>query len=209
MTLKNILLCSVVLTLSACSPQRIMQESSGPRYTPRPEIAHQDYTSTHHAQDRTDKKNYTQYEQREQCQQYRELPRNMVDTCGKHLEKKSKHTEQKQLPIVSTYTILFDHNKSDIRRNESETLDRAMREIAKYNPTHVTVTGYTDSSGSTDYNQALSHQREQAVSQALLARGIKNQTLERDARGEYGQAVTTQDGIKNQYNRRVVIDFRR
>lgn len=220
MKMKTILLCSVVLTLGACSSYSGMYESSGSRYTPRADVAQHNYTSANHAKDRMDKKSYKKYEQREPCQNYRELPRSMVDHCVKVEEDvvlaKTKipvpveeKMEQKVLPIVSSYTVLFDHDKSDIRANENETLDRAMREIAKYNPRQVTVTGYTDTSGKADYNQSLSRQREQAVSRALLSRGIQNQTLEREARGEYEQAVQTEDGVKNQENRRVVIDFRR
>lgn len=212
MKTKTILICTVALTLGACSSH------SGPRYTPRADVAQNNYTDTNHAEDRMDKKSYKQYEHREKCQNYRDLPRHMVDKCVKVEEDMtlatahiSTHTEQKPkaLPIVSSYTVLFDHDKSNIRAGENETLDRAMREIDKYDPRQVTVTGYTDSSGKADYNQTLSREREQAVSKALIARGIENQTLDREARGEYDQAVETKDGIRNQENRRVVIDFRR
>lgn len=218
MKTRTILLCTVALTLGACNSHSGMSESSGARYTPRPEIAQKDYTAANNTEDRMDKKSYKQYEQREPCQHYRELPRNMIDNCAKTEEElelataqMSTHTEhtQKALPIVSSYTVFFDHDKSSIRTGENETLDRAMREIGKYNPAQVTVIGYTDSSGKADYNQTLSRKREQAVSKALMARGIKNQTLEREARGEYEQAVETKDGTRNQDNRRVVIDFRR
>ena len=210
MKTRTILLCTVALTLGACSSH------SGPRYTPRADVAQQNYTKANHAEDRMDKKSYKQYEQREPCQNYRDPARNMIVNCAEADEdmklataQMSKHTEQKALPIVRSYTVLFDHDKSDIRAGENETLDRAMREIGKYDPRQVTVTGYTDSSGKADYNQMLSLEREQAVSNALLSRGIKNQTLDREARGEYEQAVQTKDGIRNQENRRVVIDFRR
>lgn len=211
MKTKTILLCTVALTLGACGTQ------SGPRYTPRTDISQNNYTQANHAEDRMDKKSYNEYEEREQCQHYRDLPRNMMDKCVKAEEEDmelataqmSTHTEQKALPIVSSYTVLFDHDKSNIRANEMATLDRAMREIDKYDPRQVTVTGYTDSSGKADYNQTLSREREQAVSKGLLSRGIENQVLEREARGEYDQAVQTKDGIRNQDNRRVVIDFRR
>lgn len=218
MKTKALLLCSVILTLGACNSQGSMYESSGPRYTPRADIAQKNYTTANHIEDRMDKKSYKQYEQRELCQHYRELPRNMIDHCAMAEEdvvlattQITKTTEQKQkiLPIVSSYTILFDHDQSNVRSNENATLDRAMREIEKYEPRQVTITGYTDSSGKAEYNQTLSREREQAVSRALLARGIENQTLEREARGEYDQAVQTGDGVKNQENRRVVIDFRR
>lgn len=209
MKTKSILLCTVVLTLGACSAQ------SGPRYTPRPDVTHQSYTSTNRAEDHMDTKLYKRYEQREQCQHYRKPPRNYSDSCVSNMMRedkvvtKAQPATQKALPIVSSYTLLFDHDKSDIRGNEMATIDRAMREISRYNPQQVTVTGYTDSSGAADYNQALSREREQAVSRALLARGVESQTLEREARGEYDQAVQTADGVRNQENRRVVIDFRR
>ncbi len=215
MKTKTILLCTVALTLGACSNSyRNDNEGSGARYVARDEVAQRNYTNADHVEDYMDKKSYKQYEQRELCQNYRDLPRNMIDRCIKAEQEMELATTQisqtqKILPIVSSYTVLFDHDKSNIRANENETLDRAMREIAKYNPTQVTVTGYTDSSGKADYNQNLSREREQAVSRALLSRGIKNQTLDREARGEFDQAVETKDGIRNQENRRVVIDFRR
>lgn len=210
MKTQTLLLCSVVLTMGACNSQ------NGPYYTPRPYVAQKDYTSENHAEDRMDKKSYNEYEQREQCQHYRDLPRRMVDNCAKVEEDMelataqiSSRTDQKLLPIVRSYTVLFDHDRSNIRNNEIATLDQAMREIDEYNPKQVTVTGHTDSSGKADYNQSLSHMREQAVSRALLERGIQNQTLKHEARGEHDQAVETKDGIRNQDNRRVVIDFRR
>lgn len=207
MKTKTILLCTVALSLGACSSNN-NHPMSGPRYTPRAEVSQNNYTPANHMADRMDTKSYREYEQREQCERYRRLPRNYADSCD----------DTKLIPvdvvmpvekIVSSYTILFDHDKSGIRVGENETLDRAMREISRYNPRHVTVTGYTDSSGKAEYNQTLSREREQAVSHALLERGIANQVLDREARGEYDQAVQTKDGIRNQENRRVVIDFLR
>jgi outer membrane protein OmpA-like peptidoglycan-associated protein len=152
-----------------------------------------------------DKKSYNEYEEREQCSHYRRLPRNYVGICGDTTNTETVYAGE----IVRSYTILFDFDKSNVRNNEKATLDQIAREISKYNPNQVTVTGYTDSHGKADYNQTLSREREQAVSKALLKRGIKNQTLDREARGEYDQAVQTADGVKNQENRRVVIDFHR
>lgn len=209
MRTKTIMLCTVALTLGACS-------SSGPRYTPRAEISQNNYTQENRMEDHMDKKSYKKYEQREPCQHYRKPPRNYSDGCVSNMMEEEvviaaapKPAPQKAvLPIVSSYTVLFDFDKSDIRSNEMATLDRIAKEINKYHPRQVTVTGYTDSHGAADYNQTLSREREQSVSNALLKRGIANQTLDREARGEYDQAVNTADGVKNQQNRRVVIDFR-
>ncbi len=212
MKIKTFLLCSVVLTMGGYSAYG---QTSGPRYTPRPTISQNNYTETNRMEDRFDITRYEQYEQREPCQYYRRLPRNYTDRCVTVVDQDYKVSRQQiihessLLPIVRSYTILFDFDKSNIRAEENEVLNRIMDEINMYNPQQVTVTGYTDSSGKADYNQDLSRRREQAVSRALLERGIANQTLEREARGEYDQAVQTPDGTRNQQNRRVVVDFRR
>jgi OOP family OmpA-OmpF porin len=216
MKTKTILLCTVTLTLGTYAAHA-ESNAFGPRYTPRPEISQRNYTQTNHTEDRMDVKSYEQYEQREPCQHYRRLPRNYADSCVRDevienviVQQEQKYvSETRLLPIVHSYTVLFDFDKSVVRANENETIDQVMREISRYNPRQVTVTGYTDSSGQADYNQNLSRKREQAVSRALLERGIENQTLDREARGEYEQAVQTEDGVRNQENRRVVIDFRR
>lgn len=69
------------------------------------------------------------------------------------------------------------------------------------------MTGYTDRSGPAAYNQMLSRERAQAVSRALLNRGIKTRTIDQEARGEYDLAVETADDVRKQENRRVVVDF--
>lgn len=222
MKLKTIMICTVSLSLGACSSYG-EHSLSGSRYVPRDEVAQSNTTEATQTEDAMDLVKYNKYEQREPCQYYRAVPRNHDDGCAKEeiveevamasMEepKPAPVVAEKKplLPVVSTYTVLFDFDKSNIRSDENATLDQAMNEIAKYKPTQVTVTGYTDSSGTDDYNQTLSHEREQAVSSALLKRGIENETLDRNARGEDEQAVQTADGVKNQENRRVVVDFRR
>lgn len=127
-------------------------------------------------------------------------------TSGTEVTQSSQYREQ---AILSSYTILFDHDDANIRDNEIATLNRVLREMDKYKPRQVTVTGYTDSSGTEEYNQSLSRQREQAVSRVLTENGVSTQMLDRKAVGQYEQAIRTNDGVQNQSNRRVVIDFRR
>lgn len=197
---KTIMLCTAALALSACTGS-----DSGPRYVPRPEISENNYTHENRVEDYMDKKSYNEYEEREQCSHYRRLPRNYVGICGDTTQIETAYSGK----VIRSYTILFDFDKSNVRQNEKATLDQIAKEISRYKPQQVTVTGYTDSHGKMDYNQKLSYRREEAVSKALLMRGIKNQILDREARGEYEQAVQTADGVKNQENRRVVIDFHR
>jgi len=222
MRIKTFLLCTATMALCMGSYAAHAGEysaASGPRYAPRPAVADHNYTAQNRAEDRRDIIAYDRYEEREPCQNYRRTPRRHNDNCGQIEAEVAAETvvavvsapapQKALLPIVSSYTILFDHDKAEIRADELATIDRALREINKYNPKQITVSGYTDSSGNAAYNQTLSREREQIVSQALLRRGIENQTLSREAHGERKQAVATDDGVRNQQNRRVVIDFRR
>lgn len=217
MKIQTFLLCTAMtVTLGSYAAQA---ETSGPRYVPRAEISEKNATATTRWEDYSDQKSYRAYEEREPCQNYRAEPRNYNADCvadkpilaavEQTVTKTVTQTETRPSPIIQSYTLLFDHDKSNVRADEAATLNQIAQDINKYDPSAVTVTGYTDSSGKSDYNQGLSRNREQAVSAALLERGIQNQTLEREARGEYDQAVQTADGTKNQENRRVVVDFRR
>jgi outer membrane protein OmpA-like peptidoglycan-associated protein len=216
MKTRAIILFAATLLVGACSTEnyRYNNDNSGPRYIPRAEVSQSNYTNANRMEDYSDRTMFKRYEHREPCQNYRNLPRNMIDSCVVAEEEvvmvnKQKPSDVKDLKIVRSYTILFDHDSADLRNNEVEVINQALSEIKKYSPYQVTVTGYTDTSGPADYNQTLSRQREQTVSRALLNRGIQNKTLERAARGEYDQAVNTSDGVRNQENRRVTIDFHR
>lgn len=213
MNAKRLLIFTACFAVGACNANA-KDSTSGPRYVPRPDVLEGDYTQDKRVEDESDTTAYKQYEQREPCQNYRKVPREYIDNCKMEVVEEEiqeaavvSTSHDRQEKIVRSYTVLFDFDKSDVRQNELITLDQAMQEIDKYDPQKVTVTGYTDSSGTKDYNQKLSTEREQEVSTALLERGIENQTIDREARGEYEQAVNTEDGIKNQENRRVVIDF--
>lgn len=216
MNTKRLLLYTACLTLGAYAASA-EDNASGPRFVPRPDISDSNYTEKNSQEDLADAVKYKNYEQREPCQNYRKMPRDFIGNCNsaeiEYIEEEIQQAAAEPTPepsrekIVRSYTVLFDFDKSFVRQNEAMTLDQAMREIDKYDPQKVTVTGYTDSSGAKDYNQNLSMEREQAVSKGLLTRGIANQTIDREARGEYEQAVDTADGVKNQQNRRVVIDF--
>ena len=161
MKIKTLLLCTTItLSLGAFSAYA-ESTTSGPRYVPRDEISQKNYTQTHRMQDYSDIKSYRAYEEREPCQNYRAEPRNYDAHCltGDEepvvaaVQDTVTETETRLLPAVRSYTILFDHDKSDIRAGETATLNQIMQEINKYDPRQVTVTGYTDSSGQADYNQ--------------------------------------------------------
>lgn len=84
--IKTLLMCSATLSLVGFSAQA-ETSLSGPRYTPRPAVAEQNYTASNHAQDHIDTERYDQYEHREPCQGYRKVPRQYM-ICATARKKK-------------------------------------------------------------------------------------------------------------------------
>ncbi len=210
--LKAVLLMGAVVSLSACSSY------SGPRFVPRPDVPPGQYSWQDYREDRGDRRAYNEYEHREQCQHYRRIPRHSVELANcmvarapqeRVAARETAVTETRMGPIFHSYTVYFDFDKSNIRANQRSVLDQVAREIETYHPGTITVTGYADRSGKASYNEKLSKKRAHTVSEALRGRGIVNEEIDQDARGETDNAVPTPDGVKLQQNRRVTIDFHR
>ena len=69
------------------------------------------------------------------------------------------------------------------------------------------VTGYTDSTGTADYNQVLSLRRAEAVRYVLVEVGVAEDRIGVAARGETRPAIDRGDQVRERANRRVVIDL--
>jgi len=157
-------------------------------------------------------KNFMEYEHREPCQYYKVVPQALTgyDRCVVVQEDAvAPNTTIKLLPVIATYTMYFDFDKSNIRNDQNDVLNKLVSELNTYHPTQVTVVGHTDTSGDATYNQGLSNRRADTVSKALAARNISSFYLDEHAFGEEYLAVPTQDGVRLEENRRVVIQFRR
>jgi outer membrane protein OmpA-like peptidoglycan-associated protein len=157
-------------------------------------------------------KYYTEYEQREPCQYYKTMPQSLAgtDRCVSIEEGNITTGGAIQLlPVVATYTIYFDFDKSNIRADQAQVINKLVNELNTYAPTQVTVVGHTDTSGDDAYNKTLSSKRADTVSKALATRNIANFYLDEHAVGEENLAIPTPDGTRLEQNRRVVIQFRR
>jgi outer membrane protein OmpA-like peptidoglycan-associated protein len=71
--------------------------------------------------------------------------------------------------------------------------------------TRIEVNGYTDRSGSDQYNQGLSVRRANAVAAELLRRGVPRNEIATRGFGESNPLVPTADGVREPQNRRVEI----
>lgn len=105
----------------------------------------------------------------------------------------------------TTLAVQFDTNSATLKPESNAELDRLV-EVMKNTPTVAGfVEGYTDSTGSADYNKQLSRQRAEAVADYLIAQGISRDRV--IPRG-YGQANPIADNGTPEgraENRRVVL----
>lgn len=110
-------------------------------------------------------------------------------------------------PKSATYLVLFDWDKSVITPEGMRVIDDAMSRL-QGDSYSVRLIGHTDTSGTSEYNMALSEERAEAVKQVLVARGVSPSAISTSWVGESGvQRVTTVNGVREADNRWVGINL--
>jgi outer membrane protein OmpA-like peptidoglycan-associated protein len=100
-------------------------------------------------------------------------------------------------------SITFALNSADLNAQFFNALDGVSLVLKEYDKTVIEVAGHTDSSGSDQYNQALSERRAQAVAGYLGSHGVKTQRLITVGAGE-GHPIASNDTEQGRSaNRRV------
>ena len=116
-------------------------------------------------------------------------------------------------PVVSpvmpaapnAYLVLFDFDRSDINDAAQAVINQVIADFNANRSAAVSVTGHTDRAGSDAYNEQLSERRADAVREALIAGGVPAEAITTAWKGESENAVPTEDGVKEQANRRAEI----
>lgn len=103
------------------------------------------------------------------------------------------------------YVVLFGLGKSTLDSTAKTTIASAAQEFQRTGSASIEVTGHTDTTGSTNYNQALSERREKAVSDELIRLGVPASAISGAAYGETRLAVPTGKNVPEAQNRRVEI----
>jgi outer membrane protein OmpA-like peptidoglycan-associated protein len=108
-------------------------------------------------------------------------------------------------PPARTYLVFFDWDKSDLTARAVTIIAQAAADSKTGGTTDISVSGYTDTSGTPDYNQGLSERRAKAVSGQLVTDGVPASEIEIHAYGETHLLVPTGPGVREPQNRRVEI----
>lgn len=105
------------------------------------------------------------------------------------------------------FVVFFQLGSSTLDSGALATVREAATEFQRTGSARISVRGHTDTSGSADFNQALSERREQAVANELIRLGVPANAIMGEAFGETELAVPTADGVPEAQNRRVDIDI--
>jgi OmpA-OmpF porin, OOP family len=108
-------------------------------------------------------------------------------------------------PPPPVFLVFFDWDSAVVGPSGREVIGLAAQTYKAGAPVTVQVTGFTDTSGSADYNQRLSVRRADAVAAVLVQDGVPQNTLVVTGRGQNDLRVPTPDGVREPQNRRVEI----
>ncbi len=176
-----------------------------------PSLAHAEMIAHRKTTPPLEVRNFKNYEHREPCQQYRVFPSELSTTNDRCLDGNITTTEAKStlLPVIATYVIYFDFDKSGLNPGQQNVIDKLIQDVNTHQPTQITVTGHTDTSGSAEYNRTLSAKRADTVSKTLASRNVSSFYLNESGLGEQDLAIPTPDDTRLPSNRRVVVQFRK
>jgi outer membrane protein OmpA-like peptidoglycan-associated protein len=107
--------------------------------------------------------------------------------------------------VISLEDVLFDTDKAALRPAGLSKVGRLAQVLKNNGQRRVLIEGFTDSTGSASYNQALSGERAEAVRGALLGQGIAMERVSARAYGESAPVADNATAAGRQMNRRVEI----
>ena len=107
-----------------------------------------------------------------------------------------------------SYLVFFDWDKATLTPRAQQIIAEAAANSTKVQYTQIQVNGYTDTSGTPQYNQGLSIRRAQAVAAELVKDGVPKGSIAIQGFGETHLLVPTGPGVREPQNRRVEIIIR-
>lgn len=104
---------------------------------------------------------------------------------------------------VRLNNIFFDFNKSDLKPESFNELDRLVKLLKDNKSMQIEIGGHTDNKGAEDYNQKLSYDRSKSVYDYLIGKNIKAEQISFKGFGETKPLVSNETDKGRKLNRRV------
>lgn len=103
------------------------------------------------------------------------------------------------------FVVLFDFDSAELSNDAAAAITYVAGKLRAWPGGKALVVGHTDRAGSSSYNLTLSQLRASKVMQALEEAGAPANKVSLTWAGEDSPAIATEDGAREQANRRVVI----
>ena len=107
-----------------------------------------------------------------------------------------------------TYLVFFDWDRADLTARARQIIAEAAEASRHVAYTRIEVNGYTDRSGTPQYNVRLSIRRANSVAAELVRDGVPRNAIDIHGFGETHPLVPTAPGVREPQNRRVEIILR-
>ncbi len=107
-----------------------------------------------------------------------------------------------------SYLVFFDWDKATLTDRARQIIHEAADNSTHVQYTRIEVNGYTDTSGTPQYNMGLSIRRASAVKAELIKDGVPANAITTQGFGETHLLVPTGPGVREPQNRRVEIIIR-
>ncbi len=95
--------------------------------------------------------------------------------------------------VLRNVKIFYDYNKSELREDARQVLDKALYTLEKNQNTDILITGNADQRGSNEYNLKLGERRADTVKQYLLEQGLPEARIRILSRGKLDAMAPTND----------------
>ncbi len=105
----------------------------------------------------------------------------LAETQQKLADLQAKQTDRGM--VLTLGDVLFDTGQATLKPGATTILDRVARFMAENPQTNVRIEGHTDSTGTSDFNEALSQHRAEAAAETLETRGCRGQSHHRGWQG--------------------------
>jgi peptidoglycan-associated lipoprotein len=114
--------------------------------------------------------------------------------------------ERRRVMSILAERVHFDFDKSDIRADAEEVLQRKVTVLREYPGVALRIEGHCDERGSNEYNLALGQRRAEAVRRYLASYGVQTSRFSTISYGEERPLVNAQNEDAWGQNRRAQFD---
>lgn len=112
-----------------------------------------------------------------------------------------------QINLIMPGNITFDVDQDSIKSGFYPVLDSVGLVLVKFKDTGINVRGYTDSTGSFEYNQRLSERRAASVGSYLISKQIASARVRTTGFGPRDPVASNDSAAGREQNRRVEVNL--